>query len=233
MSEKISSLDIEGKVGSFNVPTSILFYIQNDDIKERIIHNITDRFQVKIGDEIRIKPDGSKSKKGVITIGAMREFVRSITLTPAGKIKLGIVEEAHLLTEEAANALLKTLEEPPKKAVLLLFSKTTNLLPTIKSRCREIEISGGESNIKMSPELKAILKEPFHRRSKYIEEKIKIKEIEGIILELLAEASSNIKGKADIEGVLAAKEIFRAKRLIEGNANARLVLENLFLKLSK
>lgn len=49
-----------------------------------------------------------------------------------------IIEECHLLSLEAANALLKTLEEPPGYGVLILISNETSLLETIVSRCQVI-----------------------------------------------------------------------------------------------
>lgn len=52
-----------------------------------------------------------------------------------------IVKEAHLLSLAAANALLKTLEEPPGHAVIILVSDENNLLDTIISRCQLIRFS--------------------------------------------------------------------------------------------
>lgn len=50
-----------------------------------------------------------------------------------------IVEEANRLTEEAANAFLKTLEEPPPwTLIILLVSSAESLLPTVRSRCQKI-----------------------------------------------------------------------------------------------
>ena len=47
-----------------------------------------------------------------------------------GKMKVGIIEEAEKLTEEAANCLLKTLEEPPGESmVILITSQRASLLP--------------------------------------------------------------------------------------------------------
>ena len=55
--------------------------------------------------------------------------------------KAVIIEDAHLLTTEAQNALLKVLEEPPAHTILILGSDTKEaLLPTILSRCQIIEL---------------------------------------------------------------------------------------------
>ncbi|NOZ22804.1 MAG: hypothetical protein GXP25_17125, partial [Planctomycetes bacterium] len=56
-----------------------------------------------------------------------------------GGYKVFIIEEAHMMNEEAANCLLKTLEEPPERGLLLLVTSAPNrLLPTILSRCQMV-----------------------------------------------------------------------------------------------
>ena len=54
-----------------------------------------------------------------------------------GRYKVYIVDEFHMLTKEAFNALLKTLEEPPLHAIFILATTEKHkILPTILSRCR-------------------------------------------------------------------------------------------------
>jgi DNA polymerase-3 subunit delta' len=56
--------------------------------------------------------------------------------------RIAIVDDAHLMNAESANALLKTLEEPPPRAVLILIaSQIDGLLPTIRSRCQTIRFA--------------------------------------------------------------------------------------------
>ncbi|PWN56896.1 DNA polymerase III subunit delta' [Abyssibacter profundi] len=78
--------------------------------------------------------------KQSITVDAIREFGRKLYLTPqtaAGR--LGYIPQADLLNVNAANALLKTLEEPPASAHLLLVSDRPATLPaTIRSRCEQV-----------------------------------------------------------------------------------------------
>lgn len=72
-------------------------------------------------------------------IDSIRELIDKVKLSPAmGKRKVYIIDEVHMLTNEASNALLKTLEEPPEHAYFILC--TTNpekVLDTIKSRCQQ------------------------------------------------------------------------------------------------
>lgn len=73
------------------------------------------------------------SHRGVDDIRALRETVK---LSPAGgRMKVYVIDEAHMLTTEAANALLKTLEEPPAHAIFILATTAPEkLLDTIRSR---------------------------------------------------------------------------------------------------
>lgn len=77
-------------------------------------------------------------KAGEITIGAIREMRRDIHIKPVrGAYKVFILDDAHRLNDESANALLKVLEEPPEKSVIMLLTpEPYSLLPTIISRCR-------------------------------------------------------------------------------------------------
>lgn len=71
-------------------------------------------------------------------IDDMRDLRDKVKLMPAeGKKKIYIIDEVHMLTNEAFNALLKTLEEPPKHAVFILCTTEFQKVPeTIKSRCQ-------------------------------------------------------------------------------------------------
>ncbi|MFN3691476.1 MAG: DNA polymerase III subunit gamma/tau [Fervidobacterium sp.] len=78
------------------------------------------------------------SNRGIDEIRKIRE---GVNFTPVmGKYKVYIIDEVHMLTKEAFNALLKTLEEPPEHVVFILA--TTNpekIPPTISSRCHILE----------------------------------------------------------------------------------------------
>jgi len=78
------------------------------------------------------------SNRGIEEIRELRERIR---LAPTeGRYKVYIIDEAHMLTSEAANALLKTLEEPPAHAILVLVTTEPHRLPpTILSRCQRFD----------------------------------------------------------------------------------------------
>ncbi|HSS02502.1 MAG TPA: hypothetical protein VLM79_35825 [Kofleriaceae bacterium] len=63
-----------------------------------------------------------------------------------GKVRVFIVEEATALAPPAANALLKTLEEPPSRTLFVLGSTAPDqLLPTIRSRCQRVRFAAGQA----------------------------------------------------------------------------------------
>lgn len=77
-----------------------------------------------------------------IKIEEARKVSEFLALTPAeSEWRVVIIDSAEAMNRNAANALLKILEEPPSQAVLLLISHNPGrLLPTIRSRCRTIRI---------------------------------------------------------------------------------------------
>jgi len=79
------------------------------------------------------------SNRGIDDIRSLRDKVAFSPST--GKYKIYIIDEVHMLTTEAFNALLKTLEEPPAHAVFILCTTEEAKVPeTIKSRCQKFEL---------------------------------------------------------------------------------------------
>jgi DNA polymerase-3 subunit delta' len=66
-----------------------------------------------------------------------------LSLRPmAGNRKIAVIDDAHLMTDESTNAILKTLEEPPPASLLILIAANTDdLLPTIRSRCQLVRFA--------------------------------------------------------------------------------------------
>jgi DNA polymerase-3 subunit delta' len=86
-------------------------------------------------------PEAGKREIGIDAIRS--ELIPQISLTPfESKYKVLIIEKADWMTEEAADCLLKTLEEPPPSSVLLLLTEAVDLLqPTIRSRCQIVRLA--------------------------------------------------------------------------------------------
>src|SRR5688572_1171153 len=92
------------------------------------------------------------SKSRVITIEQIRELIRQIQLRPhEGRYKVGVISAADRLNPQAANAFLKTLEEPPARSVLLLLSSDPQqILETLVSRCQRLVFSA-ETSLAVPP----------------------------------------------------------------------------------
>ena len=86
-------------------------------------------------DYINIYPDGNSIK-----IAQIRKLQTDIIVKPHNQYKIYIINQAESMTIEAQNALLKTLEEPPEYAIIILITSNKEaLLDTIKSRCEIIK----------------------------------------------------------------------------------------------
>lgn len=111
------------------------------------------------------------SHRGIDEVRELKEGIRFVPTK--SKYKVFIIDESHMLTREAFNALLKTLEEPPAHAIFVLATTEIHkMLPTIVSRCQRFDFR------KLT--LPEILK-----RLEFITEKEKVK-IEKPALELIA-----------------------------------------------
>lgn len=86
-----------------------------------------------------LRPSGPGGQVG---IGQVRELASALALLPVeGGARVAIVEAAHRLNEDAQNALLKTLEEPPAGVTILLVADDEErLLPTVRSRCARLRL---------------------------------------------------------------------------------------------
>lgn len=78
--------------------------------------------------------------KGAIKIDQVRKLCKSLNYPPyESRQRIVVLEEVHTMRPEAANSLLKTLEEPPEGNVLILTAETSKIiLATIRSRCQVI-----------------------------------------------------------------------------------------------
>lgn len=87
--------------------------------------------------------DDKRKLKSVITVDEVRKMKNYFSLSAAdGGRRVAIIDAVDEMNPQAANALLKLLEEPPANVTLLLIShQPFRLLPTIRSRCRELRLS--------------------------------------------------------------------------------------------
>jgi DNA polymerase-3 subunit gamma/tau len=91
--------------------------------------------EISAGTSLDVLEIDAASNRGIDQIRELREMVR---YAPASSpYKIVILDEAHQLTDEASNALLKTLEEPPERVIFILATtRAEDLVETIKSRAQ-------------------------------------------------------------------------------------------------
>lgn len=92
----------------------------------------------------------SHEKPGTITIDEIREqVIHDVAIKPyCSPHKIYIIPEAEMMTQQAQNALLKTIEEPPEYAVIMLLTNNGDaLLPTIQSRCVRLDLKVVDDNL--------------------------------------------------------------------------------------
>ncbi len=123
---------LEGAIKKGDIPHAILFTGGRGTGKTTLARI----FAHEIGtSEMDLYEIDAASNRGIDDIRELRDAVH--TLPYESKYKVYIIDEVHMLTKEAFNALLKTLEEPPEHVVFILATtEVEKLLDTILSRCQ-------------------------------------------------------------------------------------------------
>ena len=94
--------------------------------------------EINNGSSLDVYEIDAASNRGIEEIRALKESVQ--TLPAVSRKKVYIIDEVHMLTKEAFNALLKTLEEPPSHVLFILATTEPEKIPlTILSRCQRYE----------------------------------------------------------------------------------------------
>ncbi len=109
--------------------------------------------KIRDGNAVDVIEIDAASNRGIDEIRDLREKVRYAPIE--GKYKVYIIDEVHMLTPEAFNALLKTLEEPPSHVIFILATTEPQKVPiTIASRCQRLDFE----RIKLSEVKEQLLK---------------------------------------------------------------------------
>ncbi|WP_424812037.1 DNA polymerase III subunit delta' [Roseococcus sp. YIM B11640] len=93
-------------------------------------------------DLLVLEPQAEPGKRRIIKVDEARQARSFLTLTAAeGGWRVVVMDEVDAMEAASANTILKTLEEPPPRTVMLLVTSAPGrLLPTIRSRCRRLEL---------------------------------------------------------------------------------------------
>ncbi len=140
------------------------------------------------------------SNRGIDEIRKLRERVNFAPTE--GKYKVYIIDEVHMLTKDAFNALLKTLEEPPKHVIFILATTESHKIPlTILSRCQRFSFTLARD-------------ETIIKKLKYICKIEKVKFTEEALLAIVKNASGSFRDSESIlEKVLGAMGVVKDRKI--------------------
>lgn len=161
-----------------------------------------------------------------------KEVLEHLSLKPYSANFRGVVLiSAQNLTSDAQNALLKILEEPPPKGVIILSATSENkLLGTVLSRCQVIQLNGGQSIFvnQFESEIERLFGLSLEERFKLIEE---LEQREEFLKCLINFTSKRLK--EDLSLTHFAKVLLEAEKYANQNGNIRAILEYLMLNLKR
>lgn len=225
-----ANLKFEKFVEKLTPSSSSLFIGLGEEDSADYLESAAKLLGVKKFDICTLAPEIKSGKNKSIFVASARSWIHDMNITPSGSYKIGAVLGAEKLNTEAANALLKILEEPPKYAFIFIFSATDNMLATVKSRCKKFHFWASKDASLTEQFDREILKKYFYEQSKEIEKKIKDNEINEFLDVVLQSAEKDLRNDPTLKNSDLLKEIYKVKRRIKQNANARLQIENLMLK---
>jgi len=151
-------------------------------------------------DYLEIGPEGAGIK-----IGQVRALQEGLSLAPLyGERRIYLFNNADRLSLEAANALLKTLEEPPSYVVLILIAHRLHLLPdTLRSRCQKLPFRA-PSPLELEQRL-------IQKGSDPHEAQIRVEAADGNPAEILSLDAQQAEQKAQRLGRLTSSEYLRSR----------------------
>lgn len=180
--------------------------------------------------------------KEEIGVENIRQFINQVSFKPfISKYKIAVIDNAQNLNEQSSNALLKTLEEPPQAAILILISNK-RLLPTIISRCQtlnfnrlteksKVNFAEKEDFSSLENELEVLkkasvadrlLKIPEYAEKEIAELKVIFKTWQDLEVKSLSEQPVNF---------LRVRVLVEMLKQLDLNRNKKMLLQSLFLKI--
>jgi DNA polymerase III delta prime subunit len=230
--------------------TSFLLVGSDEQQLSEQITSLCAKWQVSAIDTVLIDPstDGERADKKTTSIGIkeIRQLQKSIYLKPLQSThKAVILKHAELLTHEAQNALLKTLEEPPDNTLIMLCTYSEDiLLPTIQSRCTILrlknairEVAMPENDLqKITDTLEDLKKTSIGTKLKYAELLAKQKEatLQWLEKSLIVLRERMLKANGSNAQDVKLLQLLHACHieLKTTNVNTRMALEHYFLQIN-
>lgn len=134
---------LEGAIAKKQIPHALLFAGGRGTGKTTLARIFAQEIGTK---EVDVYEIDAASNRGIDDIRELREAVHTVPYESVYKVY--IIDEVHMLTKEAFNALLKTLEEPPAHVIFILATtEEEKLLDTIRSRCQVFRFRSPSRNV--------------------------------------------------------------------------------------
>lgn len=171
-----------------------------------------------------------------LKISEIRNLQKFLYLKPAvSNYKVAIIKYGENFTIEAANALLKTLEEPPNYAIIMIIVPSKEaVLKTISSRCQKIQLNQlrkiRSNSLNWQEEAEKIQKLTLKDRFEYANNLSQKEDMGEILTDWLLFLSQNLF--TDTKNIVMMKKITDAQKILaKYNVNKRLLIENLLIDL--
>lgn len=225
-------LELEAQNGKWS--HAYLLVGANHLLRDELIAYIIEQKKCLKTDISSVKPENVAGKAGEIKIDDIRDLLHQVYLSPQGKSRIAIIYNCEKLNSSSGNILLKSLEEPPSYLTYILTCDYDSVLPTIRSRCRILNIAQDYRDTdKSEQKYIGILNKGFFEASTFIDELTKKEEGIDFLAEIEAYFRRKMLEAKNKTTLLALQEIQKVKKELKTNANQRLALECLFLKLRK
>lgn len=226
-------------------------YIITGGTKEKrsdYIIKFLSKHTVSSHDTITIIPEPTS-----IGIDAVRSIGVRLSIRPlASPAHAVVIHDSHTMTPEAQNAFLKTLEEPPGDALILLeTAEADTLLPTILSRCHLIRLASVNANqpdealLQCTTTIEQLLASPAGQKIKIIDTITKTREDATLFLDasiiatrawllakhhVLTNSSSSLPHFLSSHRLISLlRSLLTARTQLQGNITPKLILDNVFI----
>lgn len=206
---------LEGAVKKGNIPHAILFSGTRGTGKTTLARI----FAKVIGTaDLDLYEIDAASNRGIDDIRELKEAVH--TLPYESKHKVYIIDEVHMLTKEAFNALLKTLEEPPEHVIFILATtEEEKLLDTILSRCQVFRMHSPSRAVLAETVIEVAKKEGF-KLSPDAADLIAIaadgsfRDALGVTQKVIMASGDTIGGADEVAAIIGAPKVAIMQRLV-------------------
>ncbi len=225
----------------------IIIHPNQDTLEKSLVKVINKHLEkgLKSLEQVSCDPDFciiKKEEKGNIKIEQVKKLQSKLLFSPFNRTnQFGIIQEAHLMTPQAQNALLKTLEECHEKTILILtVNSESSVLETILSRCTRVypEQEYSKDEIKNISYIETFLANPLYKQINAIEEIVKEKRVEDFLDDLIEffrikYVEKTTKGEDNVKESEILKSLNQAKYRISKNVNPKIALEYICFQINR